>query len=230
MKKNFTIISFLFSLGCFSQLENAYLFAGAGTTYYQGDLNARVFPDLRILNFSFKGGIGYHLNERIGILAHYTKSSVSASDLYVDNAIKVARGISFKSPINEFGFNIKIRNIIKSQENLISYFLTGVNYFEFKPLTDISPYAYKPDLLLEEGYETSGINIPLGFGVGMWCTENLRIVWEASVHLTWTDYLDGVSQNGDPFYKDAFVDSHIMLLYSFSEPLDQKDKYQKKYR
>ncbi|MAW64852.1 MAG: hypothetical protein CMD18_01515 [Flavobacteriales bacterium] len=231
MNKIYTFFACLFSLGSFAQLENFYVFGGLGSAYYQGDLNSKVFPSAKVLNFSLKGGVGYHLNEKFGVLAHFAKSSLNASDLDVkNNAVKVARGISFKSPLTEIGLNFKIRSVLSLDEKYINYILLGANYFEFNPtlLQEADP-AYIPSPL-ENGYQTSGVNVPLGFGFGMWLKGNLRIVWETAVHLTYTDYIDGVSQNGNPVYKDAFVDSHVMLLYSFTEPLAQKDKYQKKYK
>lgn len=230
MHKTYTLIACFFSLGSFAQLENFYVFGGIGTAYYQGDLNARAFPSSKVMNFSFKGGFGYHLNEKVGVLAHYSKSSLNASDLHTkNNAVKVARGISFKSPLTEFGLNFKIRNVLSTEKQYINYILLGANYFDFYPSNEISEFAYNPSVL-ETGYETSGINVPLGVGIGIWLIENLRVVWESSVHFTFTDYIDGVSHNGNPRYKDAFIDSHVMFLYSFSEPVAQKDRYQKKYR
>lgn len=230
MNKKITFFACLFSLGSFAQLENFYVFGGIGTAYYQGDLNARLLPSAKVVNFSLKGGAGYHFNDKFGVSAHYAKSSLDASDLDVkNNAVKVARGISFKSPLTEIGLNFKIRNVLSIDDQYINYILLGANYFEFSPSNEISEFAYNPSPL-ETGYETSGINAPLGFGFGMWMMENLRVVWETSVHLTFTDYLDGVSKNGNPAYKDVFIDSHVMFLYSFSERLAQKDRYQKKYR
>jgi hypothetical protein len=231
MNKTYTFLACLFSLGSFAQLESLYVFGGIGSAYYQGDLNSRILPSPKVLNFSLKGGVGYHFSPKFGVLAHYAKSSLSASDLDAkNNAVKVARGISFNSPLTEVGLNFKIRSVLSLDEKYINYILLGANYFEFNPtlLQEADP-SYIPSPL-ENGYQTSGVNVPLGIGFGMWLKGNLRVVWEAAVHLTYTDYIDGVSQNGNPVYKDAFFDSHVMLLYSFTEPLAQKDKYQKKYK
>jgi hypothetical protein len=229
MKKIFSILICLNTIGSIAQLEQIYFFAGIGPTYYQGDLNSKVIPPLDAINFSFKGGVGYHINNKFGITAHYAKSSLSASDLNSNNAVKVARGISFTSPLSEIGLNFKIRDILGVSSEYINYVLFGANYFEFSPKNSISDFAYNPQPF-ETNYSTSGVNLPLGVGFGVWLVENLRVVWETSVHLTFTDFIDGVSKSGNSFYNDTFIDSHIIFLYSFSEPLAQKDKYQKKYR
>ena len=157
---------------------------------------------------------------------HYTNASLSASDEYSNNAIKNARGLSFKSPITEIGINLKIRNITGKQESYIGYLFTGINYFEFNPTVTRSEFAtinYVP----ESDFSKSGFNIPFGVGFGIWLTDNFGLVWEASLHLTYTDYIDGVSSNGNPNYPDAFIDSHVKLLYSFSQWVGRGKKTQK---
>ena len=227
MKKTFTIIACLFSFGTFAQWENAYAFVGGGTSFYQGDLNSTL-PAPQILNLSFKGGLGYNFNKRYGIVMHYTNASLSASDEYSNNAIKNARWLSFKSPITEIGVNLKIRNITGKQESYIGYLFTGINYFEFNPTVTRSEFAtinYVP----ESDFSKSGFNIPFGVGFGVWLTDNFGLVWEASLHLTYTDYIDGISSNGNPNYPDAFIDSHVKLLYSFSQWVGRGKKTQKKF-
>lgn len=226
MRKTFTICACLFSFGSFAQWENAYAFIGGGTSFYQGDLNSTL-PAPQIFNLSLKGGLGYNFNKRYGIVMHYTKASLSGSDEYSNNAIKNARGLSFESPLTEIGLNFKIRNITGKQETYIGYLFTGINYFEFNPTVTRSDFAtinYVP----EPDFPKSGFNIPFGVGFGVWLTDNFGLVWEAALHVTYTDYIDGVSSNGNPNYPDAFVDSHVKLLYSFSQWVGMGKKTQKK--
>ena len=226
MRKIITAVVCLFSFESFAQWENAYAFVGAGTSYYHGDLNA-MLPSPEILKPSFKLGFGYNFNKRYGAVLHYTQSSLSASDEYSNNAVKNARGLSFVSPLTEIGLNLKIRNITGKQETYIGYIITGINYFQFNPTLTRSEFAsinYVP----ERGFPKSGVNIPFGVGFGIWLTDNFGLVWEAALHATYTDYIDGVSSNGNPNYKDTFVDSHIKLLYSFSQWVGRGKKTQKK--
>ncbi|MBO72284.1 MAG: hypothetical protein CMD35_01585 [Flavobacteriales bacterium] len=227
MRRAVAIIICVCSFGSYAQWENAYAFIGGGTSYYQGDLNATAFPTPKILNLSFKGGLGYNFNKRYGIVLHYTESSLSADDAFVNNAIKNARGLSFESPLKEIGLNLKIRNITGKQETYIGYLFTGINYFQFNPTLTRSGFA-TINYVVESSYPTSGFNIPFGVGFGIWLTDNFGLVWEASLHVTYTDYIDGVSSNGNPNYKDAFVDSHVKLLYSFSQWVGRGKKTQKK--
>ena len=229
MKKLLTLFAFSFSFGLYAQLENLYAFIGSGLAYYQWDLNATAIPKSELLNLSFKGGVGYNFNKRYGVVLHYSSASLSASDAYADNAVKNARGLSFESPLTEIGLNLKIRNITGKQESYIGYLFTGINYFKFNPTITRSDFA-TINYAVESDYPSSGINIPVGIGFGIWLTENFGLVWEAAVHATYTDYIDGVSSNGNPNYKDSFVDSHVKLLYSFSQWVGKGRKSQKNYK
>lgn len=216
MRKLLTILALFIMLTSSAQWGNSYAFFGVGQSYYQGDLNATSFPSSKILNMSYKGGVGYHLHTRVGVTLHYSKTNLNGSDLFVKDEDKNARGLSFVSPINEFGLNFKIRNLTGNEGRTISYLFSGINYFKFNPTVTRSQNS-DINYSVETGFPTSGVNIPFGVGFGWWFTGNVGVVWESSLHITYTDFLDGVSKNGNPNFKDAYIDSHIMLLFRFSE-------------
>ena len=216
MGKIITLIFLLISHISFAQWSNSYAFLGAGQSFYQGDLNATVLPSSHILNMSYKFGLGYNLHTRLGLTLHYSATNLNGSDYFVKDEAKNVRGLSFNSPLNEFGLNIKIRNLTGRESRVISYLFSGFNYFKFNPIVTLSQNS-EINYSVEKGYATSGINIPFGFGFGWWFTGNIGLVWESSLHITYTDYLDGISKNGNPNFKDAFVDSHFMLLFKFSK-------------
>lgn len=217
MKKQ-TLLLFitLLSLSVSAQYENLYAFFGAGGTYYQGDLNKTAFPNSNILNMSYKGGLGYNFHTRFGAQIHYTQGSLNGSDFFNNDADMAARGISFSSPLKEFGINFKVRNLNGKEGRFINYFYSGINFFWFDPTvtkSESSDVVYVP----ETGFSKSGANIPFGLGFGYWLTGNIGLVWEGGMHIVYTDYLDGVSKNGNPDFKDGFVDSHILLMFRFGE-------------
>lgn len=196
--------------------SNLYVFAGAGSAYYQGDLNGSSFPTVDLLNMSYKGGVGLNYHTRFGVQLHYTQSSLNGSDLFSKDNDVVARGLSFTSPLREFGINFKVRNLNGREGRVINYVFTGVNYFSFDPSVskaESSDVVFAP----ESGFKKSGFNIPMGLGLGYWVTPNIGVVWETGLHILYTDYLDGVSKNGNPDYKDGFVDSHILVMFRFGD-------------
>lgn len=216
MKNFLTVFVLIFGINASAQWDNAYAFFGAGQSYYQGDLNATSFPTTDILNMSYKGGFGYNLHTRFGLTLHYSRTKLNGSDLFVDDEAKRARGLSFNSPVSEFGLNLKLRNLTGKEGRFISYLFSGINYFTFNP-TVIRSNDSDVNYSVESGYPTGGVNIPFGIGFGWWFTQNIGLAWESSLHVSYTDYIDGISKNGNPNYKDAYVDSHVMLLFRFSE-------------
>lgn len=194
--------------------DNSYFFIGAGQSYYLGDLNTNAFPSSQTLNISYKGGVGYNVHPKVGLAFHYAKGSLNGSDLYYKD--RAARGLSFTSPYNDFGLNLKLRNLLWSKKRLITYLSVGVNYFTFKPTVTRSAEA-SLNYIPETDFTTSGFNIPYGVGLGYWINKNLALVWETTLHKSFTDYIDGVSRNANPNYNDGFVDSHILVLFKFGD-------------
>jgi hypothetical protein len=227
--KNISIILLLVvsSFDTFAQYENLYAFFGVGKSYYQGDLNETAFPNSHILNTSYKGGIGYDFHTLFGAQIHYTQAQLNGNDYFNTSSGLNTRGLSFTSPLKEFGINFKLRNLNGKEGRLINYLYTGVNFFSFDP-TVTKLETSGTNYIAEVGFKKSGINIPAGIGIGYWVTNNIGIVWETGMHILYTDYLDGVSQNGNPNYKDSFIDSHIMVLFRFGEWQGMRKGYQRK--
>ncbi len=216
MKKILPFLIIVFHFNLTAQWENAYAFFGVGQAYYQGDLNATSFPTGEILNMSYKWGAGFNLHTRFGLTMHYTRSSVNGSDFFSSDNDRKARGLSFNSPIREFGLNFKIRNLTGVEGRTISYLFSGLNVFSFNPTVTRSLDS-DINYAVEQGFPKSGVNIPFGLGFGYWFTGNIGLVGEVSLHTTFTDFIDGISKNGNPNFNDAFVDGHAILIFRFSE-------------
>lgn len=227
MKKIKVVILLLSCLGAKAQVANFYAFFGLGQSYYLGDLNKSSFPRSETINISYKGGVGFNVLPEIGVAVHLTKSSLNGSDFFGDLDGNGDRGLSFVSPLTDFGINVKFRNSFGKQGQLLAYFFTGMNRFMFSPTVTKDPDSninYVP----EKGFKKGGVNFPIGFGFGYKFTGNIGLVWESALHVTYTDYIDGISKNGNPNYRDAFVDSHLILVFRFSEWEGSGKKSQKR--
>lgn len=191
-------------------------FTGMGLAYYQGDLNTSSFPIADLLNNSYIFGAGYEFTQRVGISMHYSRTTLTGSDFFTNDDDRVARGLSFESPLREFGISLQILNLTGKDTRFTTYLASGINYFSFNPtVTRIANSSI--NYAVESGYSKSGVNIPFTLGFGYWINSNLALVWETSLHSTFTDYIDGISSNGNPNYKDAYVDSHVMLVFRFGK-------------
>lgn len=227
MKKIKVTILLLSCLGAKAQVANFYAFFGLGQSYYIGDLNKSSFPRSETINISYKGGVGFNILPEIGVAVHLTKSSLNGSDFFGDLNGNGDRGLSFVSPLTDFGINVKFRNSFGKQGQYLAYFFTGMNRFMFSPTVTKDPDS-NINYLPEKGFKKGGVNFPIGFGFGYKFTGNIGLVWESALHVTYTDYIDGISKNGNPNYRDAFVDSHLILVFRFSEWEGSGKKSQKR--
>jgi len=216
MKKINVIILLLSCLGAKAQMADLYTFFGLGESYYLGDLNKNSFPSSEKLHLSYKGGVGFNVLPKIGVALHLSKSSLSGSDFFGDVDGNGGRGLSFVSPLTDFGINVKFRNLFGKQGQYLSYVFTGVNRFMFNPTVTKDPDS-DVNYIPEKGFKKGGVNLPFGFGFGYTFTGNIGLVWETALHVTYTDYIDGISKNGNPNHRDSFVDSHLMLVFRFSK-------------
>jgi hypothetical protein len=216
MKKIKVIILLLSCVGAKAQIADLYTFFGLGESYYLGDLNKNAFPSSETLHLSYKGGVGFNVLPKIGVALHLTKSSLNGSDFFGDVDGINSRGLSFVTPLTDFGINVKFRNSFGKQGQYLAYLFKGVNRFLFNPTVTKDPDS-NINYIPEKGFKKGGVNLPFGFGLGYTFTGNIGLVWESALHVTYTDYIDGISKNGNPNYRDAFVDSHLILVFRFSE-------------
>ena len=66
-------------------------------------------------------------------------------------------------------------------------------------------------------YSNTQFSLPIGLGVKYDLTNNLNIGFEYGIRLVWTDYLDGVSQAGNPNKNDVYFSGGIVLAYRFNK-------------
>lgn len=229
MKKILLLIAIVFTNTLFAGWDDSYVFVGVGQSYYLGDLNSNALPSGNTLNISYKAGFGYDIHPKVGIAFHYTNGGLNGSDLFDANEDRAARGLSFSSPYSDFGVNLKVKNLLWSKKRLITYLSVGVNYFTFNPTVTRAPEA-SLSYLPEVDFAKSGFNIPYGAGIGYWINSNIALVWETHIHKSFTDFIDGVSRNANPNFNDGFVDSHILLRFTFGEWGGSGRRSQKKSR
>lgn len=214
MKKYFQIFILSAALIFISKSANAYwsLFAGAGFSYYQGDVQDSRIPSLQVVNFSWKAGVGYDFNQRWGLRAHYAQARLHGSDAYSNDALKVARGITFTTPYKDIGLTVKYNYLFKKSRKFINYGFFGFDYMQVAVSRTVTGTAAS----IQEGAASpTQFNIPAGIGVGRWFRPQWGFILEGAYHYALSDYLDGTALSGNPRAFDSFIDMHIMLIYRF---------------
>ena len=67
------------------------------------------------------------------------------------------------------------------------------------------------DLIADQG--TIHVVMPIGVGLKMDVSKKMQIGLEAGLRMPFTDYLDGISQAGNPDGNDTYFMSGLSLIY-----------------
>lgn len=199
-------------LFCGISLAQFNVFLGAGGSYYAGDLKNTMLPGIRTTHLSGKLGVGYDWSNW-GIRLQSSLGSYSGNDHFSVENGRYQRGISFKANYVEVGLALKYKfPFAIKQWN--PYLMGGVEALIFNPKVNYIDAGLP--LVAENSFSNKQIAIPLAIGVGRRLNEHWGVAIESTYHFTFTDYLDGVSLNGNSKIKDALIESHVTLFYYFS--------------
>lgn len=195
--------------------------AGAfgGTTTYQGDL-AESHIEFSELHLAYGGFVRYHFNPKFKLRGNVIYGHISGSDGNAHAPGLYNRGWQYNSYIVELSLIGEYHPLGRSREDNIGlyrpqispYFGTGAGMINFDPeigvrnLRDLNRFP-------EPGARTSGLSLPVTAGVTFDFSKYLLLGLEAGSRLTFNDYLDGVSRNGNPKKNDLFVFAGFCLTY-----------------
>ena len=189
-----------------------YLFGGPGIAYYQGDVAETGFPNIKMLKFNGKLGVGYNFYKRWDVRFHGSYGNLHGSDSYTNDVGKNLRGITFNTRVIDAGLTLKYRNFFKKSK-YINYAFIG---FDYMNMTVNRNVVGTGAAIIEKSFSSTQFNIPIGFGVGKWLSRHWGAVFEFSYHYALTDYLDGTSLAGNSKALDSFIAGHVMLVYRFT--------------
>jgi len=208
--------------------------------------------------FQFKRNFNHHF----GVSFNVNKGELYSADRYSNDVFELARNLNFRSKITELNllleFNFRPYMSRDPEHNTSPFIFAGITKFFFNPqgqYNDGTWYDLRPIGTEGQGsdfypnknlYELNGLAIPFGFGykinVYEFLTLNLNISWR----ITFTDYLDDVSntyidlsrldeinaelsdqsnnkfrpgfQRGNPHNNDKYGFVGINILYSIKDP------------
>lgn len=124
-----------------------------------------------------------------------------------------------------------IRNLPENSPRASQAVIVGRDYnYE----TDIREVGYNPSSV----YEENAFAIPLGVGVGMRLNDQFHFRLQSIMHLTFTDYIDGITPKSSREFvgnkrgngnNDHFMVNSISLSYNFqkvpaADPLEEREK------
>lgn len=189
---------------CLLQAQNELSFsAGSGLVYYLGELNeSMVFTNSNFLRPSANIGICYKALPYMNVNLQFMAGSLYADDKYAKDKSNYERNLHFKTSIQEFTLTAMLRPM--GDKKAIPYVFFGAGIFWFNPKAQYGADWIELQPLGTEGQFINNGNyskpysllqpvIPVGVGLEIKASENVGFKFEATLHKTFTDYIDDVS-------------------------------------
>lgn len=189
-----------------------------GATQYQGDMNELGMKEIN-------GGLGlmlrYHRTDNVALRLNFLAGGLSGNDL--NSSTNAARNLSFNaiarelSVLGEFDLRGKRRFANDFQKTFSPYIFGGVALSSVLPDTyyfkgaGTNADAYAADK--NQSKQPAFLTIPLGLGFKYDLSRLWTINVEAGYRLAFNDYLDGVSQLGNPNDKDGYAFAGVGVGY-----------------
>ncbi|GJM36316.1 MAG: hypothetical protein DHS20C18_53170 [Saprospiraceae bacterium] len=224
MLRKLTILPLLLlSFSLFGQQANEIGLYG-GLSVYQGDLVPSPFS-AEELNPAFALTYRQFFNPKLALRATALWTELTGSDLpYTGRNV---RGVVMKSTVVEATIGMEWHLLGKARLNNTSTFRQ-----KFSPYLGISAglafadpkFTEKVELpKKEEDFSTTFFVLPITAGVRFEMTNKLSFSFDFSTRPVFSDYLDGISVNGNPDKDDWFFTSGLTILYTINAENDQFD-------
>jgi opacity protein-like surface antigen len=202
---------FIITLGCFVAFslhaQRFHLNALGGISNYGGDLQSKAFT-FKQSNAAVALGMSYELSQKLYVRSEYFLTRLGADDaLSNDKYFQLRRNLNFKTVLQELTLVAEYDILNNYEHQLVPYVFAGIGIYRFSPYTYDSTgtkvflhgvntegqglSAY-PDRAV---YKKTQLNIPMGAGVKLALSDNIRVAAEFDFRKLFTDYLDDVSTN-----------------------------------
>ncbi|MFN0174503.1 MAG: DUF6089 family protein [Saprospiraceae bacterium] len=225
---------------------------GIGLGAYDGDLqntwsNPGNLAAKPALSAHFRYNLSNHFAARLGLL--YSKIAGDDQN-FEEPAWHHTRAFSFEGPIVELSLQSEIypfglykvgkRNksgLGKNRWVAAPFVSIGIGGTFFQPKNDwndehgnggVSPSLIQTDIIEAKN---AALSIPMGLGICFRVSNSFTLGLEGALRYTSSDYLDGISQAGNPAARDWFYTAQLAASYTFGQstksgrrPDDEADK------
>ncbi len=224
--------------------------AGFDITTYGGDLsNTEDELNIKNIGFAFSAYLRRNMGNNLALRMNIMAGQLKGDDKSYDKPEwRHTRGISFISPFVEisvlgevypFGlykkhadtdnFGVSDKQAIQSRRRIIPYIMTGIGAASRNPTVewnenDDNGVTSVSMRQLDKSARARGISfvVPFGGGIRFAINDRLNLELEAVLRPTFNDYLDGVSQRGNPDVNDWFFTGGLTLSHAISDNDDKK--------
>lgn len=200
--------------------QNLELGLKAGIINYQGDL-----ADGYIVLSETKPSFGIHLrhfiNNRASVSFNYWYGNLTGKDANSKSQSLRIRNFSFSSTLQEITVNgewaltnVKVGGTGLFKASLVPYLSVGAGV-AFAPGKPKAPVNALEDPFPELGDRDNFFSLPIIGGLRWNVAPNTIINFEMGSRMIFSDYLDGVSINGNPNRNDWYIISAVGVSYYF---------------
>jgi hypothetical protein len=194
----------------------------AGTTVLQGDLSGSRFGDFDKMGVVAGGQFRYRPSPGFSLRAQALHGDLVGDDLGRSGS---SREIAFRTLFTEGSVSLEW-HFLQSEfqtSRWSPYIGLGAGLLFFEPRADFrrkgpeggpSPEA-QADILADTGSPVWVI--PGYLGLNYTINNRWQIGAEANLRASFSDYLDGVSQAGNPEFSDWYLTSTLSLIYTWGE-------------
>ena len=191
-----------------------------GFANYQGDL-ATSQIELSETKVSYGAFLRYHVSEKVKFKINGYLGFISGSDENSDNSLR-SRGWSFESSLLEVAAVAEFHPLGKArygstgifEKHVSPYVFVGAGMVNTDPKIKVTK-AGDEGLFPEGDFNPTFLTLPFGAGVQFDLMENLSIGFEGGWRMTFNDYLDGVSKNGNSDKNDLYIFLGATVSYVF---------------
>lgn len=246
MRQFFVVLSLVLPAGLFAQNSDPVeIGAGTGIALYNGDLGSSdtrlsVYDPSFAFSTHLRRNLGNHVALRLNILAGMLKGN---DKTFSTPEWRETRGMSFSSPLIEFSLLGEVyplglfsgrsgndskggnNNHAVSRKRIAPYFLVGIGTAFRNPRVDWNEKSdnngVNPErAALDKAAKIRGASVvvPFGGGIRFALNDQLTLGLEGALRPAFSDYLDGVSEAGNPAKNDWFFTGGLTLSYAIREP------------
>ncbi len=193
-----------------------------GLVVYEGDLSENDIFEVKEINPAIGGLLRYHFNEKWKVRGHVIFGKISGTDKNAKDPWLNNRGWSYESYIVEFTAVAEYHPWGRPREDNAGLFRrqwspyigVGAGFANFHPNVKVEN-PQDIDLFPEAQRTTTSLSIPFVGGLRYDFHEMFIATFEAGWRVTFNDYLDGVSYNGNPKKNDPFIFTGLSMTYFF---------------
>lgn len=199
-------------------------------TNYQGDMVKPMLFKLEETNFSAGVIIRRHFSPRLSLRGNAFIGRITGDDKnYIQDEWRPQRGFSFKTMLLEFSLQaeynlLKPLNEAGERRFAVPYVFGGVGFVGTDPIVNFNepnPMVAYLDIWLDQRNVTkTAIAFPVGLGVLFPLGSNSSLGVEFGARPILSDYIDGVSEAGNPNKNDWYLLGSLQFVYHLENRRD----------